>query len=268
MNKIVDWIKNHQTMAFFIFAFTITWGLGFSYGAALKRNQYLLLPLVFVSTCGPGLAGIIVSAVTNTQPRQGSRKAFWIALLAAWIVSGLVCLANLKFIEQVSLSPTAIILFMISVVPVAFVIASAYSRIPAVRNYLSSLIQMRGMVGWSLLGLVLFPALHLISHLINNLINKQPNLSDHFPDLTLALIGLVIVKFLYQFFFFNATGEETGWRGFVLPRLQARTSPLVAAVIIAFFWTPWHLLWWQASPMRLPIPSRHSFPSRMSRFYT
>ena len=247
MYKLIDWIKHHQIVAFFIITFAITWGLGFSWGAVIKQNQFLLLPLAFVATCGPGLAGILISAVTNSQPRQGPRKAFWISFLAAWFVSVLVCLANSKFIQQFSLSPTAVGLFTIAAVPVAFVIASAYSRIPAVKNYLTSLIQLRGVWGWSLLGLVLFPALHLISLLINSFLNRQPILSLQFPDMSLALIGLVIVKFLYQFFFFNATGEETGWRGFVLPRLQTRTSPLIAALIIAFFWAPWHFFLWQAT---------------------
>ncbi|MCK7461760.1 MAG: CPBP family glutamic-type intramembrane protease [Sphingobacterium sp.] len=57
----------------------------------------------------------------------------------------------------------------------------------------------------------------------------------HLPRSGLTLIGLITVKFLYQFFFFNAAGEETGWRGFALPRLQAHTSPLIAALIIGFF---------------------------------
>ena len=114
MNKLTDWIKRHQVAAFFIITFAISWGLGFSWGAVLKRNQFLLLPLAFVATCGPGLAGIIVTAVTNTQPRQGPRKTFWIAFLVAWFVSALVCLANLKFIEHSSLSPAAIGLFTIS----------------------------------------------------------------------------------------------------------------------------------------------------------
>jgi membrane protease YdiL (CAAX protease family) len=246
LNKLTDWIKRHQVTAFFIIAFAITWGLGFSYGAVLKRNQFLLFPLVFVATCGPGLAGILISAVTNTQPRQGPRKAFWIAFLVAWFVSALVCLANLKFIEHIPLSPTAVGLIIISVAPVAFIIASAYSRVPAVRSYLCSLIQLHGVVGWSLLGLVLFPALLLISNLINSLINGQPIPSHQLPEISLTLIGLVIVKFLYQVFFFNATGEETGWRGFALPRLQTRTSPLIAALIIALFWVPWHFFLWQA----------------------
>ena len=88
--------------------------------------------------------------------------------------------------------------------------------------------------------------MHLISIPINSFLNRQPIPSHQFPDISLALIGLVIVKFIYQLFFFNATGEETGWRGFALPRLQTRTSPLIAAMVIAFFWVPWHFFAWQA----------------------
>lgn len=246
MARLTDWIRRHQVGAFFIITFAISWGLGFSWDAVQNQNQYLLLPLAFIAACSPGLAGIIISAIINTQPRQGPRKAFWIAFLVAWFVSTLVYLANSKFIEQFSLSPAAIVLFTISVIPVAFVLASTYSRIPAVRSYLASLIQLRGVAGWSLLGLVLLPSLLLVFHLINSLINRQPILSDPLQEVGQALIGLVIVKLLYQLFFFNATGEETGWRGFALPRLQARTNPLIASVVIAFFWTPFHLFWWQA----------------------
>jgi membrane protease YdiL (CAAX protease family) len=246
MNRVTDWIRRHQVIAFFILTFTISWGLGFSWDAVLNRDQGLLLPLAFVAVCGPGLAGIIISAIINTQPKQGPRKAFWIALLVAWVISALVCLANLTFIEQISLSPALVVIFTISVVPVAFIVASAFSRIPSVRSYLASLVQLRAVWGWSLLALVLFPALILISVPIGNLFNKQPISSYQFPDVSLALIGLVMVKFLYQLFFFNATGEETGWRGFVLPRLQTQTNPLLAALIIGVFWATWHFPFWRA----------------------
>lgn len=246
MNKVTGWVKQHQIAAFFIIAFAITWGFGFSYSAVLKQNQILFYPLVFLATCGPALAGIIVSAITNTQPRQGSRKVFWLAFLVAWFVSALICLANLKFINKIQLSSVVVGLLIVTVLPVAFVIASAYSRIPAVKRYLSSLTRLRGVLGWSLLGLVFFPALILISNLISNLVNGQIIPSPKLPEISLALIGLVLVKFLYQFFFFNATGEETGWRGFVLPRLQNRFSPLFAALIITLFWVPWHFFLWQA----------------------
>jgi len=36
-------------------------------------------------------------------------------------------------------------------------------------------------------------------------------------------------------------GEETGWRGFALPRLQEKRSALSATLILATFWALWHL---------------------------
>ena len=90
MSKLADWIKSHQVVAFYLIAFAIIWGLGFSYGAILKRDQYFLLPLVVIMACGPALAGIIVSAITKIRSKQGTRRAFWIALVIALLASAIV----------------------------------------------------------------------------------------------------------------------------------------------------------------------------------
>jgi membrane protease YdiL (CAAX protease family) len=246
MNKLTDWIKRYQIIAFFIITFAITWGLGFSYGAVMKQGQFLLAPLMFVATCGPALAGIIISAVSNIQPRQGTRKTFWGAFFVAWGVSTFVLLANSVFITNTPLSPVLVVVGVVVVVPVAFVISMAYSRIPAVRSYLSSLIRLRGVWGWALLALVWTPALILISILISSQFGRQPFTAHQFQETGLMLIGLVTVKFLYQFFFFNATGEEVGWRGFAFPRMQSLASPLVACLVMNIFWPLWHLFLWMA----------------------
>jgi membrane protease YdiL (CAAX protease family) len=53
------------------------------------------------------------------------------------------------------------------------------------------------------------------------------------PRLGLAALPLWLVTF--------GLGEETGWRGFALPRLQAHHSALRASVILAAIWAGWHL---------------------------
>ncbi|HSL31957.1 MAG TPA: type II CAAX endopeptidase family protein [Anaerolineales bacterium] len=48
--------------------------------------------------------------------------------------------------------------------------------------------------------------------------------------------------------------EEPGWRGFFLPRLQAKYSPLVASLIIGLIWWSWHLPLMISDPMGLRPP--------------
>lgn len=48
--------------------------------------------------------------------------------------------------------------------------------------------------------------------------------------------------------------EEAGWRGFALPRLRSRFSPLGASLILGSLWAAWHL------PLFFLIASRQSYP--------
>jgi membrane protease YdiL (CAAX protease family) len=59
-----------------------------------------------------------------------------------------------------------------------------------------------------------------------------PILSWSFPLALLASIFLDI----------GGVTEETGWRGFALPMLQDRMTPLAATLIVGLMWGVWHFL--------------------------
>lgn len=55
-----------------------------------------------------------------------------------------------------------------------------------------------------------------------------------FPESALVIVYLAALVA-------NGFGEETGWRGFLLPRIARDRSPLVATLCVVPFWATWHL---------------------------
>ena len=240
-------MRKKPIAAFFIITFAITWGLGFSYIAVLRQGKYQLATLVSIATCGPALAGILVTTVGNREPRSGSKKARWIAFLIAQLVGTAVFSAYNFYISNVPVSVTTVVLaFLLLTPPVAYVISGAFSRVPAVRSSLITLVDPRGAIGWSFIALVLFPGLGFLSIAISGLFGRYATLNGGYPVSSYPLLGLILINFLYQLFFYVLPGEEAGWTGFARPRLQALVSPLVTSLIVTLFWIPWHAFLWYA----------------------
>jgi membrane protease YdiL (CAAX protease family) len=50
-----------------------------------------------------------------------------------------------------------------------------------------------------------------------------------------------VIPMIVMLTIFAGIGEEFGWRGFAMPRLQARHSALVSSVIVGIVWSIWHI---------------------------
>lgn len=53
------------------------------------------------------------------------------------------------------------------------------------------------------------------------------------------VIPLIVMGLIWPFF--SAFGEEFGWRGFILPKLLIKYSPLQSGVLLGVVWSTWHL---------------------------
>ena len=71
--------------------------------------------------------------------------------------------------------------------------------------------------------------------LYNLLVASAPTSGELAGVLTLPLV--YVVRLVVG----GALGEELGWRGFALPRMQAKWSALTASLILGGIWASWHL---------------------------
>ena len=69
----------------------------------------------------------------------------------------------------------------------------------------------------------------------------QPGAMAGFKGLQPLLIVSYPLTLAAVFFGGGPLGEEPGWRGFALPRMQKRCGPLWGTLLLSVFWTCWHL---------------------------
>ncbi|UCH03816.1 MAG: CPBP family intramembrane metalloprotease [Candidatus Thorarchaeota archaeon] len=73
------------------------------------------------------------------------------------------------------------------------------------------------------------------------------------------LFGLSFPALAILAIFTGATGEELGWRGFALPKLQMRYSALTSSFMLGFYWGVWHIPIWILSGSLFTIESTFFF---------
>jgi membrane protease YdiL (CAAX protease family) len=92
-------------------------------------------------------------------------------------------------------------------------------------------------VGWKWYVFVLLgiPAVMLLGILV------LPGSAQSFHGLPKYFLVRYPFLFILIFFGGGPLGEEIGWRGFALPRMQSRFGSLPATLLLGVLWTFWHL---------------------------
>lgn len=238
MNKLKEKITQHQITAFLILTYLVTWLLILLF--LVTGYKQLIGIFVFIGIFGPALANIIISRIIEPVPSANTRKERLITFLIAWIIATAIYTLNVKTTSRIE-SPVTIIFYGIIGLLPAIVVASAFSRFPGVRKSVASIIKPKGHIGWYLFALLIFPFIKLVSIPISNQLGLG-FISEPYRAFGISrMLGLAAVSFLYGLVFTGGLNEETGWTGFALPRLQVRHSPLIASIVLWFFWVLWHI---------------------------
>jgi membrane protease YdiL (CAAX protease family) len=92
-------------------------------------------------------------------------------------------------------------------------------------------------VGWNWYAFILLgiPVMMLLGIII------LPGALASFRGLPSSFLITYIIYFIAIFFGGGPLGEEIGWRGFALPRMQTRYGALRATLLLGILWTFWHL---------------------------
>jgi membrane protease YdiL (CAAX protease family) len=150
--------------------------------------------------------------------------------------------------DSVTATQGLVLVILASNVPsaVAIVLTAIVLGRGALRKLLARLLIWRVSPFWYLV-VFLGPVVLVGGVVLLNSLMGGPALS-----LGMTLVGATIF-FAFSVVPGSALGEEIGWRGYVLPRLQSRMSALSAALLIAPIWGLWHLpLWLTGDPVKTP----------------
>ena len=91
-------------------------------------------------------------------------------------------------------------------------------------------------IGWLLVSLLGYDVMRLIANTVARLLDGTA-----YPVIDLSTPLWMVIPIFLQSFLLSGMGEEFGWRGFALPRFQAKWSALTSSILLGGLWAVWHL---------------------------
>ncbi len=180
-----------------------------------------------------------ISGFGSLQQRMRQHPLFFFFLMAyafSWIIVIPFVLSELSILPKDNFYTIFFVLNpFIGPTLAAYIMYRITERKEGWRHLRSRLKQLR--VGWQWYVFILLgiPAVMVLGVLV------LPGALASFHGLPPFFLVRYPFLFLAIFFGGGPLGEEIGWRGFALPRMQSRYGALRATLLLGVLWTFWHL---------------------------
>jgi membrane protease YdiL (CAAX protease family) len=195
-------------------------------------------------------------ASTGLLARHPLISFFVIAYALAWLIEVPLALSANGILPKVPLLVFAIAIPVATFAPTAsaFIVTGLTEGKVGVVRLLRRYVRWRVGILWYLFILVGIPIIVLLGAIV------VPGAVGYFNPVVGPLLAAYPLAFVATFFLGGPLGEEPGWRGFALPRLQSRMGPLRGSVILGVLWALWHFpLFWSGVWTPLSIPNMIMF---------
>jgi uncharacterized protein len=105
---------------------------------------------------------------------------------------------------------------------------------PGVKDLLARMVRARVGWRWYAVAALLTPALAMLAVALGSALGMSTSVGT---EVSAAGVPVLLLVSLWLFLL----TEEAAWRGFALPRLQARMQPVPAALVLGVLWGLWHI---------------------------
>ncbi|NZA26190.1 CPBP family intramembrane metalloprotease [Luteimonas sp. SJ-92] len=234
----------HPVLVFIALTFAITWSVWFCV-PWVAGPDWALGKIVTGLAFGPALAAIVMDRWRGTGATFGDR-IWWMRFFPVFAIVATIDLSILLTGDAITaggfaiaqppgLSPLGVASALSAAAVAGFIVAMlAGSRSPR----LSSVFRWRAPLRWWLAALFL-PAGWMLLGVLIAWTTGSP-IESASGGLPPPVWGLFLLRSTLFTLLVVAVGEEAGWRGWMLPELQKRMSPLASTALIGVVWGLWH----------------------------
>lgn len=242
MDMTFRWLRKHQVGGFFLLTFAVSWASWVLGSVLFPEDELLQAPFLKVGVFAPAVVGILMSSLTNRKLGKARAPTRWAVFATSWLVAWFHIVLYAHVTSDLTVNAKLIVVGGIITTLPAFVISSAFSRNEGVQRLLASIIRPRGSPLWNLFAILIIPVTMALGAVIGLALgNSLPAPNQSFQSAAgLQILGVIVLVFLNELLQAGGLPEEAGWRGYTLPRLQTRFSPLTASIILGPIWALWH----------------------------